>query len=93
MVEHEDGAGRVLGVQIDGDTLHDQFAAATHATDQLCDALAQIDDAPAEMAYLRMSLSLWRAVHLLRAAGPLDFKQSGLRMDFSVFSFRMKMDT
>ena len=55
---------------MDGTTLLEQFEAATNATDGLCNALAQVDDPPAEMAFLRVWASVCRVVHLLRAAVP-----------------------
>ena len=36
----------------------------------MCSALELLDDAPAELALLRMSANVCRVVHLLRAAGP-----------------------
>ena len=57
-------------MELDGDTLHEQLGTATAATDGVCAALAQVDDPPAELAFLRVSANVCRVVHLLRAAGP-----------------------
>ena len=62
--------GKVLGVELDGDTLQDQLRKATQHTDEICKALRAVDDARAELAILRVSANACRVVHLLRAAGP-----------------------
>ena len=62
--------GKVLGVHIGGADVDGQFATVAAATGEVCAALEQIGDAPAEMALLRMSANACRVVHLLRAAGP-----------------------
>ena len=63
-------SGKVLGVRIDGGDLEEQFRSAAVATSAACDALELLEDAPAELALLRMSTNACRVVHLLRAAGP-----------------------
>ncbi|MDA8583743.1 hypothetical protein N9L68_05900 [bacterium] len=63
-------AGKVLGVQLDGPPLVDQLRIAADATAATCAAVAEFNDAPAELALLRVSANVCRVVHLLRAAGP-----------------------
>ena len=62
--------GKVLGVELDGDSLHSQFRTATQHVADVCGALQLVQDARAELALLRVSANVSRVVHLLRAAGP-----------------------
>ena len=62
--------GKMLGVRIAGDDLGAQFSSAAEATAEACGALSLLEDAPAELALLRMSTNACRVMHLLRAAGP-----------------------
>ena len=63
-------AGKVLGVEISGDTLEEQLLSATAAVDATCDALAQVEDPPAGLAFLRVLANVGRMAHLLQAARP-----------------------
>ena len=63
-------AGKVLGVDLSGETLAEQLRSATTRVDEARRAILGIGDAPAELSLLRMSANVCRIVHLLRAAGP-----------------------
>ena len=63
-------SGKVLGIDLDGETLGEQLRAATAHIDSIQKAILGIADAPAELALLRTSANVCRIVHLLRAAGP-----------------------
>ena len=62
--------GKVLGIELDGDSLQDQFRTATAQVAEVCHVLRAVDDARVELALLRVSANVCRVVHLLRAAGP-----------------------
>ena len=62
--------GRVLGVELEGADLDAQFATAAAHTSEVQATLAELEDARAELALLRVSANASRVVHLLRAAGP-----------------------
>ena len=69
IVTLDDGT-KVLGAGLTGDTLLEQVQAVTQHTADVCKALLELDDSPAELALLRMSANACRVTHLLRAAGP-----------------------
>ncbi|CAK0833355.1 unnamed protein product, partial [Prorocentrum cordatum] len=69
-VEPPGPSGKVLGVRIAGGDLEGQFRGTVEATAAACSALELLEDAPAELALLRMSTNVCRVVRLLRAAGP-----------------------
>ena len=66
----DDPAGRVLGVEIEGASLREQFSQGSQDTAAVCEALGGIGDPRAELALLRVSANVSRVTHLLRAAGP-----------------------
>ena len=61
---------KVLGIGIDGESVRDQFRAATATVGAACAALQGINDAAVELALLRMSANVCRVAHMFRAAGP-----------------------
>ena len=61
---------KVLGIGISGESLRDQFHAATQTLQDTCSALQGLDDAAVELALLRISTNVCRVAHFLRAAGP-----------------------
>ena len=62
--------GKVLGVELDGESLQEQFRTATTHITEVCEALREVQDPRVELALLRVSANVCRVVHLLRAAGP-----------------------
>ena len=66
----EAAPAKVLGVGIDGSSLHSQFESVAGAVKSACGALPQVNDPAAELALLRVSMNACRVSHLLRAAGP-----------------------
>ena len=64
-VEPPAPSGKVLVVRIAGEDLGTQFDDAAAATAAACEALEQLEDAPSELALLRMSTNACRVTHLL----------------------------